>query len=71
MTNSIIHDVMPGWNGSESIVAYSIRMRKQRKQREQREQLVRLLVLATLTPAILAAVVGFTAIICDFYLNTY
>ena len=68
MANSIIHDVMPGWNGSESIVAYSIRMRKQRKQRE---QLVRLLVLATLTPAILAAVVGFTAIICDIILHSY
>ena len=68
MTNSIIRDVMPAWNGRESIVAYSIRMRKQRKERE---QLVRLLVLATLTPAILAAVVGFTAMICDIILHTY
>lgn len=71
MTNSIIHDVMPGWNGSESIVAYSIRMRREARELAARQQAVRLMVLATMTPAVLAAVVGFTAMICDIILHTY
>jgi hypothetical protein len=27
---TVIEEVMPGWNGRESIIAYSIRMRKER-----------------------------------------
>ena len=57
MTNSIIHDVMPGWNGSESIVAYSIRMRRERKARQARLRLARQIALTIFTPAILAGVV--------------
>lgn len=57
MTNSIIHDVMPGWNGSESIVAYSIRMRRERKARQARLRLARQIALIIVSPAIMAGVV--------------
>lgn len=57
MANSIIHDVMPGWNGSESIVAYSIRMRRERKARQARLRLARQIALVILSPAIMAGVV--------------
>lgn len=57
MTNSIIHDVMPGWNGSESIVAYSIRMRRERKAHKARLRLARQIALIIFTPAILAGIV--------------
>ena len=57
MTNSIIHDVMPGWNGSESIVAYSIRMRRERKARQARLRLARQIALIILAPAIMAGIV--------------
>lgn len=44
--NSIIDDVMPGWNGSESIVAYSIRMRQRKhEQAEARRHLFNLIAL--------------------------
>lgn len=39
--------------------------------RDTQAHLARLLALATLTPALLAAVVGFTAIICDIALKYY
>ena len=68
MTKSIIHEVMPDWDGNESIVAYSIRKRAERKAHA---EAVRLLALLTMTPIILAAVVGFTAIACDYFLQGY
>lgn len=68
MVKSIIHEVMPDWNGNESIVAYSIRKRRERKARA---HLVRMLTLATFAPVGLAAVVSITAILCDYFLNTY
>lgn len=68
MTKSIIHDVMPDWNGNESIVAYSIRKRNERKAHA---HLVRMLTLVTFAPIGLATVVAVTAILCDYFLNTY
>ena len=63
--SDIIREVMPDWNGHESIVAYSIRQREERKARA---IAVRLLVTATMTPAILAVVVNLTAMACDYFL---
>lgn len=60
---SIIHDVMPDWNGSESIVGYSIRMRRERRQREAMRRAMLTLCLAVCTPLILAGVVGMVAAI--------
>lgn len=57
MANSIIQDVMPGWNGSESIVAYSIRMRRERKARQARLRLARQIALIIVSPAIMAGIV--------------
>ena len=68
MANSIIHDVMPDWNGHESIMAYSIR---KRNERASRAHLARMLTLATFTPTGLAFIVYITAILCDYFLNTY
>lgn len=63
---SIIHDVMPDWNGPESIVAYSIRMRRERRERRQREAMRRAMLtlcLAVCTPLILTGVVSMVAAI--------
>lgn len=68
MAKSIIHNAMPDWNGNESIVAYSIRKRNERKAHA---QLVRMLTLVTFAPVGLATVVAVTAILCDYFLNTY
>lgn len=68
MSKDIIREVMPDWNGRESIVAYSIRKRNERKAHA---HLVRMLTLATFAPVGLAVVVSITAILCDYLLNTY
>ena len=66
MANSIIHSVMPGWNGSESIVAYSIRMRRERKARQARLRLTRRIALIILSPAIMAGVIELTTILLNY-----
>lgn len=71
MANSIIHSVMPGWNGSESIVAYSIRMREERKARQARLRLARQIALIILTPAMMAGVIELTTILFNYFSIPY
>ena len=51
-----MQDIMPGWNGHESIVAYHIRMRNERRAREARNQ--RWFIGALWAAAIVGSVIG-------------
>ena len=64
--SDIIREVMPDWNGRESIVAYSIRQRRERDARLI-AKMQRDILLIILSPAIMAAVVGITFLLYSVF----
>lgn len=60
-------DIMPGWNGTESIVAYSIRQRRERERLAALRRLQTQLALVCFTPLILAGIVAASAYLFTLY----
>lgn len=66
--SDIIRTAMPDWNGHESIVAYSIRQRRERDARLI-AKMQRDILLIILSPVIMAAIVGITFFLYSAFSN--
>lgn len=55
------NDILPGIRPNESLISYVIRERREKRQRKARARLIRQLTLITITPLLLAGIVGMVA----------